>query len=122
MRSDAQRYLEHFCDTATAEYAPSLSHSDRAVMIPGAGVEPFGFGAALRFSSRRIKAVMRELLGHHLLDIGVVVGSDGRNELCLTWNRETARWYARVLRARAAAQRIAGHVGAEGEHGEHVAA
>jgi len=116
MRSDAQRYLEHLCDTATTGYAPGLSHSDRAVMIPGTGVEPFGFGAALRFSPARIKAVMRELLQHNLLGITTVRGDDGRYELRLTPNRETARWYARVLRARAAAQRTTRHDSAGGEH------
>jgi len=101
MRSETQRYLEHLCDAATIRSAPGATDPDRARAIIGAGVEPSGFGHALRFSPTRTKAVMRELLQHHLLDIGVVVGSDGRNELRMTANRETVRWYARALRARA---------------------
>jgi len=108
MRADSQRYLEQFCDTATAESAPGLAHADRTMLLGGAGVEPFGFGAALRFSPARTKAVMRELLQHHLLGIEAVRADDGRYELRLTPNGETARWYARVLRARAVARRMAG--------------
>ncbi len=116
MRADSQRYLEQFCDTATAGCAPGLAPSDRAAMMHGAGIEPFGFGTALRFSPARIKAVMRELLQHHLLGIEAVRGDDGRYELRLTPNGETARWYARVLRARAVAGRLAGHDRAGREH------
>ncbi len=50
---------------------------------------------------------MRELLQYHLLGIAAVMGEDGRYELRMTPNRETARWYARVLRARAVTQRMA---------------
>ncbi len=84
MRPDAQRYLEHFCDTATAEGAFSLPGPDGFHSIPSMGIEPFAFGAALRFSPARTKAVMRELLQHNLLAINVVVGSDERNELQMT--------------------------------------
>ena len=101
MRCDSRNYLERLCDSATTQCAPGAAGPDRARTIIGTGVEPFGFGHDLRFSPTRTKAVMRELLQHHLLDIGVVVGEDGRNELRMTPNRETARWYARVLRARA---------------------
>jgi len=100
MRADTERYLEQFCDTATAGCAPGLPPSDCAAMVRGAGGEPFGFGAALRFSPARTKAVMRELLQHNLLGIAAVRGEDGRYELRLTPNGETARWYARVLRTR----------------------
>ena len=105
MRADAQQYLEHLCDTATAGCAPGLSASDRAAVVHREGVEPFGFGAALRFSPARIKVVMRELLQHHLLDITAVRGEDGRYELRMTPNGETTRWYARVLRSHAAVRR-----------------
>lgn len=107
MYADTERYLEQFCDTATSGCPPGLAASERAAMLGGEGVEPFGFGTALRFSPRRTKAVMRELLQYHLLGIAAVVGEDGRYELCLTPNGETARWYARVLRARAVTQRLA---------------
>ena len=101
MRCETRHYLERLCDSATIHSAPGATDPDRARAIIGTGVEPFGFGHDLRFSPTRTKAVMRELLQHHLLDIDVVVGSDGRNELCMTANRETVRWYARALRARA---------------------
>jgi len=96
MRSDAQRYLEHLCDMATARAAILAD----LALPAGAGVEPFGFGTTLSFSPARTKAVMRELLQYHLLDIAAVRAEDGRYELRLTPNGETARWYARVLRAR----------------------
>ena len=105
MRPDAQHYLEQFCDSATTR-APVAADSARAAMLADltplayAGVEPFGFGAALRFSPARTKVVMRELLQYHLLDIAAVRADDGRYELRMTPNGETARWYARVLRAR----------------------
>ncbi len=100
MRADAERYLEQFCDTTTAGCVPGLAHADRALLLGAVGVEPFGFGAALHFSPARTKAVMRELLQHNLLGIAAVRGNDGRYELRLTPNGETARWYARVLRTR----------------------
>ena len=100
VRCHTQRYLEHLCDTLVASCC-------RSTDMIGRGVEPFGFGAELRFSPTRTKAVMRELLQHHLLDIQVVVGSDGRNELRMTWNRETERWYERILRFRIAHRKYA---------------
>jgi len=118
MRMDSQCYLEQFCDAATAGRSSGLSPSDRAAMVRGAGIEPFGFGAALRFSSRRTKAVMRELLQYNLLGITVVAGQDGRNELRLTPNGETARWYARVLRSRTLANRRMSPLGNPGAYAE----
>lgn len=100
MRPETQRYLEHFCDAATA---------DAAQMLTDAGMEPFALGAALRFSPTRTKAVMREVLQHNPLRVEVVRGSDGRNELRLTPTHETPRWYARILRARAIGQCTATH-------------
>ncbi len=103
MRPDAQCYLEQFCDTVTARAPATLPDAARTAMLTDltrTGVEPFDFGAALRLSPRRTKAVMRELLQYHLLNIEAVRADDGRNELRLMPNQETARWYARVLRAR----------------------
>jgi len=115
MQPDAQRYLEHLCDIATAAARAPITSADssRAAMLAGlvgAGVEPFGFGAALRFSPARTKVVMRELLQYNLLGIAAVRGDDGRNELRMTPNGETARWYARVLRARRMVPEAAQHL------------
>ena len=95
MRWDTQQYLERLGDARAA----GCEHPTGLI---GAGVEPFAWGAELRYSPRRTKLVMREVLQHHLLDIQVLPGSDGRNELRMTWNRETERWYARILRSRRA--------------------
>ncbi len=112
MIPDAHRYLEHLCDTLAAP--TTATHEGTGGMramcgstadVTDAGMEPFGIGALLRLSPTRTKLVMRELLAHGLLGIGVAPGEDGRNELRVTATRETARWYARVLRSRAAARR-----------------
>lgn len=114
MIPDAHRYLEHLCDTLAGPTTATATHEGTAGMramsgstadVTDAGMEPFGIGALLRLSPARTKRVMRELLAHGLLGIGVAPGEDGRNELRVTVTRETARWYARVLRSRAVARR-----------------
>lgn len=120
MRIDAERFLEHFCDEATTDCPAGISAFDQAQMLTGAGVEPFALGAALRFSPTRTKAVMREVLQHHLLRIEVVTGCDGRNEIRMIPTHETPRWYARVLRARAVESLTATHEPHKGARTTHA--